>query len=490
MKILSAEQIKHMDRFTIENEPISSVDLMNRAGSVLSEAFLRVLDNKQPVVIFCGPGNNGGDGLVIHRLLKLAGFSVQSFLVPFATLTNECQEQFDLVKGDVILWSENTHLNLTEETVIIDALLGIGSNREPQGILKSAIDCINSTGNTIYSIDLPSGLAADELPDHETIVKATETWTIHVPKLTFMLPETQRFIGNWKCFDIGLDLNEYNLIPSRHVVLIESKVKELIPKRNRFSHKGTYGHALLLAGSEGKMGACLLSSEAALRSGLGLLTVHTVSQGKHCLHQRLPEAMAIWDKSETEISGEMLPDLTRFSAIGIGPGLGIGDGVLNALKQVLLSKKLCVIDADALNVLAENPELLRYLHEDCVLTPHPKEFERLAGSFVNSQDRLDRAIHFAQTYKCQLILKDAISAVITSSGKVFFNATGNAGMAKGGSGDVLTGITLGLLSQGIEVVAAAKIAMYYHGLAGDAAEEQLGQHAMLPSEIIKNIRIQ
>lgn len=490
MKLLTTEQIKHLDRFTIENEPISSVDLMNRAGAVLFEELLQLLDYKQPVVIFCGPGNNGGDGLVIHRLLKLAGFSVQTYLVPFANLTDECQEQFDQVKGDVLLWSEKSTVNLTHDTVIVDALLGIGSNREPQGLLKSAIDWINSNENKVYSIDMPSGLAADELPEHVTIVKATETWTIHAPKLTFMLPEAQQFIGNWKCFNIGLDTNEYNSITSRYNYLLQENIESILPIRPRFSHKGNYGHGLLIAGSDGKMGACLLSTEAAIRSGLGLLSVHTVSQGKHCLHQRIPEAMAIWDKNEKEISGEAIPDLSRFSAVGIGPGLGMSDGVLTALKQVLLSKRPCVIDADALNVLAENEELLAYLHEACVLTPHPKEFERLAGSFINSQDRLDRAIHFAQAYSCQLILKDTISAVITSKGKVSFNSTGNSGMAKGGSGDVLTGIVLGLLTQGISATDSAQIAMFCHGKAGDDAAKKMGQYAMLASDIITELRIE
>lgn len=490
MKLLSAEQIKHLDRFTIENEPISSVNLMNRAGSVLFEELLQLIEYKQAVVIFCGPGNNGGDGFVIHRLLKLAGFSVQTYLVPFGTLTDECQEQFNTVKGDVILWSENTNIILSTDAVIIDALLGIGSNREPQGLLKAAIDWINSSGNIVYSIDMPSGLTADELPEHNTIVKATETWTIHAPKLTFMLPEAQQFIGKWKHFDIGLDLNECNIIPSRYTYLLKEDVENILPVRPRFSHKGTFGHGLLIAGSDGKMGACLLSAEAALRSGLGLLTVYTVSQGKSCLHQRIPEAMAIWDKNENELSGEMLPELTRFSAIGIGPGLGMNEGVLNTLKQVLHSKKPCVIDADALNVLAENPDLLSALHEDCVLTPHPKEFERLAGSFVNSQDRLDRAIHFAQMYSCQLILKDAISAVITSKGKVSFNSTGNSGLAKGGSGDVLTGIVLGLLTQGIKSEYAATIAVYYHGLTADQLKKTQSERNMLASDLVKALLIE
>ncbi len=488
MQILSAKQQRDLDRFTIENEPISSVNLMNRAAGCCADEILGELNPGNSIVLLCGTGNNGGDGLVLFRYFKLAQIPVQCYLVPFGQMSEDCRVQYELVKEDVLLWNEETNPLWNEKTFVIDALLGIGSNREPQNELKSAIEWLNGTTCTVYSIDMPSGLPPDEIPTHQTIVRATKTLTFHAPKLTFFLPETAEYAGDWKVLDIGLISNPESE-QSSYSWMRENDVKSLIPIRKRFSHKGTYGHALLIAGSDGKMGACLLSSEAALRSGLGLLTVHTVSQGKFQLHQRIPETMAHWDSNENELSGENLPDLQTYSAIGIGPGLGQGKGTRIALEKVLDSKLPCVIDADALNVLSANPDLYEKLHENCILTPHPKEFERLAGSFETSVERLERAIDFSRKYGCTLVLKDAITTVINPKGEVCFNTTGNPGMAKGGSGDVLTGIILGCLAQRISPFDTARIAVFYHGSAGDKARDEKGERAMLPGDLIANLRI-
>jgi NAD(P)H-hydrate epimerase len=406
-------------------------------------------------------------------------------------MSPDCQVQFDLVKTNVLIWNnENQEPDWNEKTIVIDALLGIGSNREPENELKRAIEWANSVSCPVYSVDMPSGLPADELPTHHCIVRATKTFTFHAPKLTFFLPETAEFAGEWKVLDIGLDQAESKKQHTSYGLMRKEDVSALVPERKRFSHKGTYGHALLIAGSDGKMGACLLSAEACLRSGSGLLTVHTVSQGKYSLHQRIPEAMVHWDSDENELSGECLPKLAGFSAIGIGPGLGTTKGTRLALEKVLESKLPCVIDADGLNVLSQHPELLEKLHGNCILTPHPKEFERLAGPFENSLERLERAIHFAGKHNCLLVLKDAITAVINPQGAVSFNSTGNPGMAKGGSGDVLTGIILGCLAQGIHLFDAARIAVFHHGLAGDQAKEVKGERGILPSDLIANLRIE
>lgn len=489
MQILSAKQQRDLDRFTIENEPISSVNLMNRAASCCADEILGDLSSGNSIILLCGTGNNGGDGFVLYRYFKLAQIPVQCYLVPFGQMSEDCRIQYELVKEDVLIWSEETNPKWNENTLVIDALLGIGSNREPQNELKKAIEWVNKTTCTVYSIDMPSGLPADEIPSHQTIVRASKTLTFHAPKLTFFLPETAEYAGDWKVLDIGLISNR-DSEQSFHSWMLENEVKSLIPIRKRFSHKGTYGHALLIAGSDGKMGACLLSSEAALRSGLGLLTVHTVSQGKFQLHQRIPEAMAHWDSDENELSGENLPDLQTYSAIGIGPGLGQGRGTRITLEKVLHSKLPCVIDADALNVLSANPEFFEKLHEKCILTPHPKEFERLvASSFVNSIARLEQAVHFCRKYRCTLVLKDAITTIINPKGEIRFNTTGNPGMAKGGSGDVLTGIILGCLAQKISPFEAACMAVYYHGSAGDKARDEKGERAMLPGDLIANLRI-
>lgn len=485
MKILTAAQIRHLDAYTCKQEGITSEILMNRAAQVFTDAFVEIIDYKQPVVVLCGTGNNGGDGFVVFRHLKQMRFDAACYLVPFGEFTEDCQAQFDRVKNDVILWDSGQTPVLSEDTVLIDALLGIGSNRPPSGILESAIQWANNSGSVIYSIDMPSGLSADELPEHQTIINASKTFTFHCPKLTFFLPETAHYAGEWSLLDIGLDREENSRLLTRYQQLQLEDVRVDLPKRLRFSHKGTYGHALLIAGSKEKQGACLLAAEATLRAGAGLLTVSTEKTGATALNIRLPEAMLLCRENNNE---RIFRD--NYSAIGIGPGMGIGQEHRILLIELLQSKKTCVIDADALTILANEPVLLELLHEGCILTPHPKEFERLVGFCVNSQDRLERAIHFAQMYGCQLVLKDAVTAIVNPKGKVSFNSTGNPGMAKGGSGDVLMGVLLGLVTQGIDSERACRIGVYFHGLAGDKAKELLGERSMLPSDLIRQLRIE
>lgn len=489
IRILSAEQQKHLDRFTIQHEPIASVDLMNRAAWAVANELMGSMEEGNRIVILCGTGNNGGDGLAVFRYLRQAGIPAACYLVPFGSMSSDCKLQLETVEQDVLSWNPDSLPVTTEKTIIVDALLGLGANREPTGVLKEAIEWINAVNCPVYSIDLPSGLPADELPGYQCIVRAQKTWTFHAPKLAFFLPESAGFAGDWKVLDIGLNPTESSGLQTHYQVIEPEDIRSLLPERKRFSHKGTYGHGLLIAGSDGKMGACLLSSEAALRSGMGLLTVHTVLQGKSCLHQRVPEAMAQWDINENELSGDFLPDFEAYAAVGIGPGTGISKGVRTLLGQVLSAKIPCVIDADALNILSAHPELTVLLHESCVLTPHPKEFERLVGISDNSLDRLNKAIRFAADYQCYLVLKDAITAIIHPNGTVCFNTTGNPGMAKGGSGDVLTGIILSCLAQGMNPFDAARTAVFHHGLAGDKAKELKGERAMLPRDLIAHLRI-
>lgn len=489
MKILSAAQLRFLDEFTIDNESISSIDLMNRAANGFVEAVLPEIQNAETILIFCGTGNNGGDGFAVYRMLKEKHFNVVCYLVPFGEMSADCSAQFEQVKPSVHLWNETVLEYNPENTFIIDALLGVGTNRIPTGIVQQAIDWINNSSCKVISIDMPSGLAAEQILPNEHIVSADETITFHTPKLSFFLPETASLTGEWKVLDIGLNAEMSASIKTRYTRLTGEFVSRLLPKRNRFSHKGTFGHGLLIAGNMHTAGACLMSAEAMLRSGAGLLTVHTVTRLHAPLMTRLPEAMTLIEDSET-LTGNGWIDFNAFRAIGIGPGMGINEGTEKLLVETLNSKKFCVIDSDALNVLAKRTDLLEKLHTGCVLTPHLKEFERLVGPCENSLDRLEKAIHFAQSYSCQLILKDAISAVVTSQGLVYFNSTGNSGMAKGGSGDVLTGIVLGLLTQGIQPEQAAMIAMYHHGLAGDVARTKKGERSMLATDLIQELRIE
>ncbi len=489
MPIFTAHQLRQLDERILERESISSVTLMERAASLFVEEFVSKVSIECPIIVFCGVGNNGGDGLVVFQLLEKLGYSVTCYLVPFGTLSEDCQYQFDRCKRDVILWNQDTQPVFVTKTVIVDALLGFGSNRSPAGELLRAIQLINTSGCFVFSVDLPSGLPSDSIPNLETIVCADITITFHAPKLTFLLSTTAPFVGEWKVKSLTQAEDLYDAVKTRYSILTSEKVKQMLPIRGRFSHKGTFGKALLIAGSEGKMGAAILSAKAALKSGLGLLELYTVKQGKHWIHGVLPEVMTVWDEHEELLSGNQLPALRNFQTVAVGPGIGTHDTIAKLLFKLLTSKLPLVIDADALTVLAKTPELYNELHENCVITPHPKEFSRLVGEVEDDCDRLERAIHFAQTYRCNIVLKNAYSAIISSNGQVVFNLTGNSGLAKGGSGDALTGIILGLISQGIEPYYAAQLGSFFLGKTVEELSSTQSERAILASDVINNLTI-
>ena len=486
-KILSAQQVKWVDAYTIEHNPVTSLELMEHASRQCVEAFVPYLTLKSPVHVFCGPGNNGGDGLAIARILRKMGYDIQAYCVVFGNPTPECIANKERLSLAIDLKSESDIPVIKSTDIVIDALLGVGTSRRPEGILKSVIERINESKASVLSVDLPSGLPADSIPDHDVIIRATVTATFQQPKLVFFLKETLDYAGEWKTLQIGLNEGEIERQATRYYHIDAAGVEKLVIPRARFSHKGTYGHGLLLAGSKGKMGSAVLAARSALRSGIGLLTVHIPGIGLDVLQTAVPEAMCEADPETGHISEA--GNTSVYSAIGIGPGLGKEPDSLLALKAVLQSGKPVVIDADALNLLSENQELLEILPEKTILTPHPLEFERLAGASSSSTDRLERLIHFAQTYKCTVVLKDAITAIATRGGQVFFNTTGNPGMATGGTGDVLTGILLGLLAQHYEPEAAAQIAVYHHGLAGDKAAAVRGQNALIAGDLVDYLRI-
>lgn len=488
MKVFTAHQLRQLDERILERESISSVTLMERAAALFTETFTQQVSKEIPVVLFCGTGNNGGDGLAIFQLLEQKGYTATCYLVPFGTLSEDCQYQFDQCKRSVILWNNLSQPTFDSKAVIIDALLGFGTNRSPEGEVLRAIQWMNTSGCTIFSVDLPSGLPSDVVSDPETIVCADFTFTFHAPKLTFLLASTAPFVGKWKVLSLTNDFSLLASIKTRYSILTEQKVRELLPHRPRFSHKGTFGKGLLVAGSEGKMGASVLSSKAALKSGLGLLTLYTVKQGRNWINGVLPEVMTIWDEEADELSGKQLPNLEGFQGLGIGPGVGTHSAIATILKELLNSKLPLIIDADALTVLAKTPELWKELHENCLLTPHPKEFSRLVGQYVDDVDRLERAVHFAQTYRCNVLLKDAYSAAISFKGEVVFNLTGNSGLAKGGSGDVLTGILIGLITQGIDPFSAAQLGSYYLGKTAEELVAEMSERAILASDIVNNLK--
>ena len=490
MKILSVDQIRTADAYTIAHEPIASHDLMERAGKRCFEKIIDLFPNEQCFNIFCGTGNNGGDGLVIARLLQIAGKDMFVNIVRFSP--NESDDftvNFQRLMELNVAFQDITKVGdlKLQDGVIIDALLGSGVTRKASGLLAETIAVVNSCKSPIIAIDFPSGIfgAKNTNDNRRVAVKATMTLTFQVPKLPFFFPENYENIGDWYLLDIGLHPDFIDNQSTDYEMIDRGIINGLIQKRTPFNHKGTFGHALLIGGSHGKVGAIVLSAEACLRSGAGLLTVFVPSCGYEILQECIPEAMVLTSEGQNELSGE-IPAL-KYPAIGVGPGIGTLPSTQLFVDALLKrSDKPLVLDADALNIIAQNSWLDR-IPKGSVLTPHPKEFERLFGQTESSEERIELLKMKAQALNVILILKGRYTAIATPDGKVYFNTTGNPGMSTGGSGDVLTGIISGLIAQGYSPVDASILGVHLHGLAGDQATNALGAEAVIASDIISHI---
>lgn len=490
MKILSANQIKVVDEFTINNEPISSIDLMERAVQIFTNKISVYLNPSVEILFFCGPGNNGGDGLGIARLLHSKKFSIKVYLVK-----NEKYSIDNLINQERLkelgfktnfINDENDFPDLQLNTVIIDALFGSGLSKPLEGIYAKLVNFINNQPNLKYAIDIPSGLFADSqsfLP----IIRADYTYTFQTPKLAFLLPDNQEFIGDWDVLDIQLHPEILEKIHTENHIIDLQLVKSLLKKRARFSHKGTYGHTLVVAGSKGKMGAAILTSKATMKSGSGLVSAFIPNCGYSIMQTAVPEVMCHIDQREEFISSKP-ENLQEYTTIAVGPGIGTHQETCTLL-EVLIKRfqKPMVFDADALNIISENKHLLGLLPPKSILTPHPKEFERLVGKSNNGFERLEKLKDFCKKHKVIVVLKDAYTAICNEEGLTYFNITGNPGMATGGSGDVLTGIVTGLVSQKYEPFYAAIVGCYIHGTAGDIALNSESEESLIAGNIIENI---
>ena len=487
MKVLSAKQIRDLDAYTIKHRPISSIDLMESACHAV---FTWIAQNYYPNTKFgivCGTGNNGGDGLGVARLLKDAGYSVEVFVV-----RGEAPETDDFKTNLQRLSSKIELVDITQEVpdglfarveVIIDALFGSGLSRPAAGIYADVISSINGLDVARISIDIPSGLMADN-PSEGPIVRAGYTLTFQLPKLAFFFPQHHEYVGSWVLLDIGLHKDFLKEIETPYHYFTRKNVRKILRVRSRFDHKGKFGHALLISGCRGKMGAAILAAQAALRGGVGLLTVHVPGVGYQIIQTAVAEAMVSIDPHEELIS--VCPPLDAYNVIGMGPGLGTSRETVKGLREVLERSKVpAVIDADALNILGANRELLGLVRPGSILTPHPKEFERLVGTWKHDFERMEKQKRLAKDLKSVIVLKGAFTSIASPEGNVFFNSSGNPGMAKGGSGDVLTGILTSLLAQGYNNLHAAQLGVFLHGFAGDLAAYEKGMNSMIPSDIIE-----
>lgn len=491
MKILSAEQIRALDKYTIQNEPIASVNLMERAAQAFTEAFCELVRTNEPVMVFCGMGNNGGDGLAIARQLIERGYLHVSVYVlhhsPKGSPDFETNlERLQNMSGVLPIETERQVPAIPKGTVVVDAIFGTGLSRPAEGISAAAIRQINAAAATVYSVDVPSGMFADTVnKETDAVVEADIAFTFHAPKLSFLLPSSARDVQQFEVLNIGLNNEFAESLPSPYTYITHSHVASVFRQRGKFSHKGTHGHALLAAGSYGKMGAAVLSVQGALRSGAGLVTAYVPEGGYNIIQTTCPEAMALTFCHAKHL-GPFVGDLSVYSAIGIGPGLGTSESAAQLVQQVLnAATQPVVLDADALNILSANTNTVYPFNRQTVLTPHPGEFKRLAGDWSNDMERLEKQISFATTYGVTVVLKGAHTSVALPNGRVYFNSTGNPGMSKGGSGDVLTGVITSLLALGYSTENAAVMGVYLHGKAGDCAAAYLSQSGMTAGDIVR-----
>jgi hydroxyethylthiazole kinase-like uncharacterized protein yjeF len=489
--ILSASQVREADRYTIENEPIASIELMERASAAFVKELTKRLDASHRIIVVVGTGNNGGDGLAIARLLDAKGYRVSAFAVgQLEKSSPDFKSNYELIK-DKIAWVEDA-MDLPDthnRDIIVDALFGSGLSRSLGGLYGEVVEVLNKKLGIKVSVDIASGLMVDNVPSEGDIIFEPDlTITFQCPKLTFVLPYTAPYVGEFVVVDIGLDLSIFSRETYKFQMTTADDLVFLNEGRNKYAHKGDFGRLQLIGGSEGKFGSIALSSQAAMRSGTGLLYVTVPQSGASIIHQLCPEAMVHKGDGEDVLSDFRL--MQEATVIGIGPGLGTSYDAITALDMMLSMiephQKL-VLDADVLNILAKNPDWLDRLPKETILTPHPGEFRRLVGDWNNDVDKLERLSVFCERYSLNVVVKGAYSAVCDATGNISFNPTGNPGMASAGSGDVLLGIVAGLLATGILPRDALKVGVYVHGLSGDLGAKQVGQRSLIASDIITNL---
>lgn len=493
MKIFSSDKVREIDAYTIKNEPIESIDLMERAATGLFKWFIKNFERHGSVVVFVGPGNNGGDGLAMARMLAGTGYRLRVYFVAFSSKTsNDWSINKDrLLQQDKAEYNEIQEINdfpyIKPGDIIVDAIFGSGLSRPVEGLPAEVISKINESEAKVVSIDVPSGLfGEDNTKNTDIIVRADYTLTIQFPKVSFFFAKNQHFVGKYFIIPIGLHPAKISSTPTDYNIIDNSFVASILRNRNKFDHKGHFGHGLMIAGSCGKAGAAVLSSHAALRTGIGLLTTHVPRPVAEAIHTALPEAMVECDQSDLMFTE--IPDPDKYDALGIGPGLDTKANTRKGLRDLLEKYKgPLVIDADALNIISYEKDLPELLAKETVLTPHPGEFRRLTGSDEKEFKRLVSQQEYSKKYQCVIVLKGAHSSVSLPDGRIWFNTTGNPGMATAGSGDVLTGMILSLLAQGYKPSEAAIAAVYIHGLAGDIAAEKYGYESLIASDIIYNI---
>ena len=486
-KILTSLQTRNLDFRTMEVQGISSYELMERAVVALFREMKSEISDVNGLyfIVVAGTGNNGGDGLGLARMLKNENANVSVWFCDFSErMSDECRKNLDLVfemDAECVTMLGNANFDelvIPDDAIVIDSMFGTGLSRSVAGKYAEIISIINRSSAKVWSVDIPSGLFGEDNAGNDgAIIKADQTFAIGNLPLSAMFAENYKYYGNVSLVDIGHDLGTIKSMPSNFAIIEKCDIVESLKVRHPFDHKGTFGHALLLAGSRGKAGAAVMASRACLRSGVGLLSVSSVDDLCNIMQVSVPEAMYMANWND---------DVEKFSALGIGPGIGVDEQAISFVASALDCKKPMVVDADAINVIASDRNMLDKL-DNCILTPHPKEFERLFGKFASSVERLNFMSDFSIKHSCVIVLKGGITAISLSNGNIVFYIGMNPGIATGGSGDVLTGIITSLLAQGYTIDDAAVMGTWIHGEAGKLASLEFGVISTVATDIISNI---
>lgn len=496
MKIFSTSQIKEIDSATLINQNISEYMLVKRvANEIVDQLSSKFIKHNSKIFIFAGRGNNGNDAIAVATLLNGRGVSCELYLIEPANRDEKFSETREKLLSDFtictktkpgIIRHSSDIPSLTQDCLIIDGIFGSGLTGAPAGLYKDVINAINGSRAFTISIDIPSGMRCDEplKEESDSIVKANHTLTLGFPKLSFFLKESYAFTGEWEILNIGLDTKMSDSLETKQYMIDSDVICEILKKRHKHSHKGDYGHALLIAGSPGMAGAAVLSARSSLRSGVGLLTTFVPDELFQIMQISVPEAIC----NIYSYYPDMVLPIEKFSAAAIGPGLGTSCNSVNLTESLFASVKYpIVIDADAINIIAGNKELKDRIPANSILTPHPGEFRRLAGDWSDSYEAIKKQLEFSSQHNVFVVLKGAFTSVSTPDGELWFNSTGNPGMATAGSGDVLTGVILALQAQGYTPKESALAGVYLHGLAGDIAEGVAGEESLIASDIIANL---
>ena len=490
MKILSAQQMQELDAFTVRQENITSAQLMERAAQALKTEIVSRWDTSVRLMIFAGPGNNGGDALALARLMIEAGYVVETFLInPKDSLSADCdlnKSRLETMGAPLVeVKSQFEPPQLTPDTLVIDGLFGTGLNKPLTGGFASLVKFINNSPAQVVSIDMPSGLMCEDnvLNVRSNIICADLTLTFHRPKLAMLLPDNQSHVGEVKILDIGLSESQTALMETPYQITEMQEVPAMLRPRAPFGHKGTFGHALLIAGSYGMAGAAILAAKACLRGGVGKVTVRTPLRNNDILQVAVPEAVLLHDKHAEHFAHPVNAD--SFDALAIGPGIGTAsDTALAFIEQVRHTSTPLVIDADGINILGGHKGWIQQVPKNAILTPHPAEFRRIGNKGTDDYSMLLEAKQMALTHKFYIIVKGHRTAICTPEGQVYFNPTGNSGMATAGSGDVLTGLITALLAQGYPHLDACRLGVYLHGFAGDMAAAELGEESVTANDLL------